>query len=155
MVFKATHNYNQFFDMLPLDWIGDIKPFWESYKHTTTCYMLYENNEPIAGGLVFANCPPDMLYVKNEAAYWFERGYLYLGFIFVLENRRGQNLGSLWLSKLKDLNPNQNYWLTVEDKSLEAFYTKNGFERIKTLNNNGQQEILFNFSTKNNKLIMR
>ena len=145
MNFKATHNYQPFFDMLPPDWQRNILPFWDSYKHKTTCYVLHDNNEIVAGGLVFSECSPDMLYAKEEADYWLKKGYLYLGFIFVLENRRGQNLGSLWLTKLKDKLPNQNFWLTIEDLSLDAFYSKNGFKRVKTLHNGNQEEVLYTF----------
>ena len=150
MIFKATHNYHQFFDMFPSDWKDNILPFWESYKHKTKCYVIYDKNVPVVGGLVFSECPPDMLYAKEEANYWFGKGYLYLGFIFVSEKRRGQHLGSLWLSKLKEALPNQGFWLTIEDMSLDTFYSKNGFKRIKALNNDGLREVLYAYEPKKN-----
>ena len=133
--------------MIPPDWQANIMPFWDSYKHNTTCYVLYDKNEIVAGGFVFSECPPDMLYAKEEADYWFKKGYLYLGFIFVLETRRGQNLGSQWLTKLKDTLPEQNFWLTIEDITLHAFYSKNGFNSVKTLQNDNQEEVLYTFET--------
>ncbi|MBU3822664.1 GNAT family N-acetyltransferase [Flavobacteriaceae bacterium XHP0103] len=143
MVFKETIQYNQFFNILPLDWQETILPVWNNYKDTTKCYLLLDNEKPIAGGLVFYECPPDMLYAKEEAKVWFSKGYLYLGFVYVLQERRGQNLGSLWLSKLKDKFPQQKYWLTIEDLDLHSFYVKNGFKKIKELNDQGQKEVLY------------
>jgi diamine N-acetyltransferase len=145
MDFKETTTYQQFFNMLPADWQETILPFWETYKNTTKCYLLLEDEKPVAGGLVFYKCPPDMLYAKDEADEWLKKGYLYLGFIYVLEEKRGQNLGSIWLSNLKELFPKQNYWLTIEDLGLHGFYTKNGFKEIKALSNNGKKEVVYSF----------
>ena len=133
--------------MLPLDWQEVLLPSWAVYKDSTACYLLVESDEIVAGGLVFSKCPPDMLYAKEEANAWFEKGYLYLGFIYVLERKRGQNLGSLWLSKLKAKFPKQNWWLTIEDLNLHGFYTKNGFKKIKTLHHNGSHEVLYVFES--------
>ncbi|MGE5943096.1 MAG: GNAT family N-acetyltransferase [Flavobacteriales bacterium] len=152
MVFKETTSFNDFFNMLPIDWQETILPFWDTYKNTTKCYVLQENDTPIAGGLVFSECPPDMLYAKEEANILFKNGYLYLGFIYVLEEKRGQKLGSIWLSNLKNINSKQKYWLTIEDLGLHGFYIKNGFTKIKTLNNNGQEEALYCFDGMNNKI---
>ncbi|MEN3322916.1 GNAT family N-acetyltransferase [Mariniflexile soesokkakense] len=145
MTFKLCTEVSGFFKILPKDWQSGIVPFWESYKVTTKCYVLLENNQIIAGGLVFSTCPPDMLYAQNESNTWLHKGYLYLGFIYVIKERRQQNLGSLWLNELKTMHPKQNYWLTIEDLRLDAFYVKNGFERIKPLNNNGVEEVLYVF----------
>ena len=145
MVFKETTSFNTFFNMLPVDWQESILPFWDTYKNTTQCYVLQENDELIAGGLVFSECPPDMLYAKEEADTWFKKGYLYLGFIYVSEAKRGQNLGSMWLSHIKNINPLQKYWLVIEDLGLHNFYIKNGFKKEKILNNKGQEEVIYCF----------
>lgn len=146
MVFKETTTYNQFFNIIPMDWQDSILPFWNTYKHTTKCYVLQENDKIMAGGLVFSECPPDMLYAKEEANTWLRKGYLYLGFIYVLEEKRGQNLGSIWLSNLKNKFPKQKYWLTIEDFGLHDFYTKNGFTKVKSLFNDKQEEIIYCFN---------
>lgn len=145
MIFRETTSFNDFFNILPIDWQETILPFWETYKDTTKCYVLQENDKLIAGGLVFSECPPDMLYAKEEVNNWFKKGYLYLGFIYVLEEKRGQNLGSLWLSNLKSKFPKQKYWLTIEDLGLDGFYTKNGFVKVKSLFNDNQEEIIYCF----------
>lgn len=145
MIFKVCTDIFEFFKILPKDWQDDIVPFWEDYSETTKCYVLLDNSQIIAGGLVFSICPPDMLYAKAEANTWLHKGYQYLGFIFVIEERRQQNLGSLWLSELKAIDPTQNYWLTIEDLKLDAFYVKNGFQHIKFLNNTGTEEALYIF----------
>ncbi len=145
MTFSACTDFTAFFKILPKDWQEGIVPFWEDYKKTTKGYLLIDNTTIIAGGLVFSTCPPDMLYDKDEAETWINQGYLYVGFIFVIEERRQQNLGSIWLDNLKKAYTNQKFWLTIEDLKLDAFYVKNGFKRIKTLNNNGLEEVLYTF----------
>ena len=145
MTFEACTNFTSFFNILPKDWQEGIVPFWEDYKETTEGYVLIDNNKIIAGGLVFSTCPPDMLYDKDEAEKWINKGYLYVGFIFVIEERRQQNLGSIRLDNLKTTYPNQKFWLTNEDLKLDSFYDKNGFKRIKIINNNGLEEVLYTF----------
>ncbi|NCO63654.1 MAG: GNAT family N-acetyltransferase [Flavobacteriales bacterium] len=146
MTFKLCDDCQTFFKVLPLDWQEIILPFWDHLKATTKGYVLVDNNQIIAGGLVFTECPPDMMYAKDEADTWMHNGYLYVGFIYVIEERRHQNLGSVWLQNLKKTHPKQNYWLTIEDLKLDVFYTKNGFKRIKSLHNQGVEEVLYIFN---------
>lgn len=146
MDFKEIENPHIFFNILPVDWQESIVPYWDVYKSSTKCFALFDNDKLIAGGLVFSECPPDMLYAKEEADYWFLKGYLYLGFIYVLEEHRGENLGSVWLSSLKKMFPKQKFWLTIEDADLHGFYAKNGFVKVNTLNNKGQKEIVYSFN---------
>ena len=107
MTFEVCTDYLEFFKILPNDWQENVAPVWESIKETTRGYLLLDNDKIIAGGLVFSKCPPDMLYAENEVDLWFNKGYLYLGFIYVIEERRQQNLGSIWLDNLKKIFPNQ------------------------------------------------
>lgn len=141
-------NYNTkatvFFAMLPKDWQKAIVPYWERIKTTTQLYVLVEKGEVIAGGLVFHQCPPDMVFYKEKANYWFDKGYLYLGFIFVDPSRRQQNLGSKWIDMIKLLYPKQGFWLSVEDKKLDKFYVKNNFEKLETvINASNEKEIIY------------
>ena len=143
MIFEVCKNVEAFFEVLPTDWKESLLPYWDDLKSATTCYVISENNKIFVGGLMFTVCPPDMLYAKTEAESWLNKGYNYLGFIYVIEEKRHQNLGSLWLNNLKELLPNQKFWLTIEDERLDAFYVKNGFKRIKSLRNQGEQEWLY------------
>ncbi|MCH4553731.1 GNAT family N-acetyltransferase [Aestuariibaculum lutulentum] len=143
MIFEKCIKVRSFFSILPRDWQESILPLWEDYKSSTECFVLNEANEIVAGGLVFTKCPPDMLYVKHEADFWFEAGYKYLGFIYVSESRRGQNLGSYWLNSLKEMYPETKFWLTIEDLNLHHFYVKNGFLYVKTLHHGEQKEGLY------------
>ncbi len=147
MPFTTLHNVSLFFQILPQDWQEAILPFWNEYKTSTRCYVLTDENQNIiAGGLVFTQCPPDMVYAEEEANKWLNKGYEYLGFIYVIEERRKQNLGSIWLTQLKQMNPKQKYWLVIEEEKLDAFYVKNGFKYKKTLNlNDDNQEMLYSF----------
>jgi len=145
MIFKKTTDVNAFFNILPDDWKEGILPFWDSFKSTTDCYVISENDTIIAGGLVFSTCPPDMKYAKNEANFWLKNGYLYLGFIFVLEEKRGKYLGSFWLENLKKTLPKEQFWLTIEVLHLGSFYSRNGFKRVKSIFNEGIEEVLYIF----------
>lgn len=136
MIFENyTSKAYLFFDMLPIDWQENILPFWEELKLTTQVYVLIEEDIILAGGLVFSKCPPDMTYYKKKADEWFEKGYLYLGFIFVDETKRNRNLGSLWLDNVKKEYPKNGFWLAIEDENLHKFYVRNGFEKVETVKN--------------------
>jgi len=140
---------NSFFKILPLDWQDGIVPYWKTSKKTTKIYVLEDNNEILAGGLVFSECPPEMEFFKIEAQEWFEKGYLYIGFLWVPEKFRNQNLGTLWLNALKQLDKNQKYWLTIEEDNLRYFYEKNEFRYCKTIQNETIKEQLLFFDKKN------
>ena len=134
MEFKNyTSKANLFFDTLPNDWQEVIVPFWNELKSSTQIFVLIEDRKIVAGGLVFSKCPPDMMYYEKQAINWFKKGYLYLGFIFVDESKRNRNLGSLWLNKVKELFPNNGFWLAIEDERLRKFYIRNGFKKVATV----------------------
>ena len=130
-----TSKAHLFFDMLPIDWQETILPFWDELKLTTQLYVLIEEDIILAGGLVFSKCPPDMTYYKKKTDEWFEKGYLYLGFIFVDQTKRNRNLGSLWLDNVKKEYPKNGFWLAIEDENLHKFYVRNGFEKVETVKN--------------------
>ena len=135
----------EFFDILPIGWRNSIAPYWNDYKANSSIYGIYLNNKIIAGGIVFNTCSPDMLYNVSEAEQWFNENYLYIGFIWVKEEFRNQQLGSKWLKALIEQFPNQRFWLTVEDENLIKFYTKNGFQLIKSLKNGDDDEWLLTY----------
>jgi hypothetical protein len=128
---NATESPEQFFNMLPEDWQVLIVPYWESYKDDAKIYVLKENDEVVAGGLVFSKSLPDMSDFEKSLQYLFSEGYLYLGFIWVPLDKRNRQLASQWLTLLKNQDPNQKYWLTIEEPWLKHFYEKNGFKLIK------------------------
>jgi len=141
MEFKNyTAKAHVFFEMLPSDWKDNIVPFWDDLKSTTQLFVLIENKTMIAGGLVFSKCPPDLMYYEKKANKWFEKGFLYLGFIFVDERQRNRSLGSLWLENIKKQYPKTGFWLAIEDQNLHKFYDKNGFEKVETIKNLDLQE---------------
>ena len=103
---KLKSNPNQFFDILPGDWQDEIVPFWDDYINTASIYVIKEDSHVIAGGILFSTCSPDILYFKKEAQTWFKNGFLYIGFLWVAEDKRNNNLGSFWLDELKRQLPN-------------------------------------------------
>ncbi len=144
LIFEQASS-EEFFNLLPADWHNSIVPFWKDYKLNSSIYTIHQNNQLIAGGIVFNTCSPDMLYNQIEANNWLEKGYLYIGFIWVKEEYRGQKIGSKWLHFLFNKYPNQKFWLTVEEENLIEFYTKNGFKLIKTLKNGSDDEWLLSY----------
>ena len=140
---KLDSDPNRFFDLLPSYWQEEIVPYWAQYQDSASIYVLEEDNQVIGGGIVFSTCPPDIDYFKNDAKQWFDNGYLYLGFIWISEERRNRNLGSLWLKELKNKHPQQKYWLLIEEEKLHGFYRKNGFVLEITINNQGTSEWLY------------
>ncbi|HLT32954.1 MAG TPA: GNAT family N-acetyltransferase [Aquaticitalea sp.] len=142
---ELKENHYLFFDILSKEWQDEIVPYWNDYKASSKIYVIVENDNIIGGGIVFSIAPPDISYYKNEAQTWFGKGYLYLGFIWIAEDRRNHNLGSFWLDELKNLFPKQKYWLMIEDDRLHGFYQRNGFVLNKTICHEKHAEWLYSF----------
>ena len=143
--FFKTSDPQQFFSLLPEDWRSEISRWWNSFADKASIYLLNDKEGIKAGGIVFSICPPDMYYDKREAQKWFDSGHLYIGFLWVPEEFRGQNFGSIWIQSLKEAFPSQKFWLTIEEENLRFFYVKNGFRLVKTLQNGSQKEWLLSF----------
>lgn len=143
-IFKQSTTL-EFFQLLPTDWRNSIVPFWNDYADTSRIYILYHKNKLIAGGITFNTCSPDMLYDESEAKKWFDQNFIYLGFIWVIEEYRNKKIGSMWLRELIKKYPTQKFWLTVDEENLISFYKKNGFELIKTLKNDDDNEWLLTY----------
>ena len=140
--FYRESNQNVFFDLLPRDWKDAIALYWDQYSEDTSIYLLEIDGDIVAGGIVFGICPPDMLNNEQEAEKWLNDGYLYIGFVWVVEVFRNRKYGSKWLNTLIKEHPGQKYWLTIEEERLLSFYAKNGFRCIKTLRNGSDTEWL-------------
>lgn len=140
---ELKNNPQQFFEMLPQDWQDEIVPFWDDFKNDAKIYTIEDHSAIIGGGIVFYKSPPNFEYFETEAKTLFDAGYLYLGFIWIAENQRNKNLGSIWLSQLKALHPNQKYFLLTEEAHLQHFYEKNNFSQIKSVQNQDHQEWLY------------
>lgn len=140
-------NPQEFFKILPPDWQEAIVPLWNDYKSSAKIYVFKENRFIIAGGIVFSTCPPDMTSHSKEAQKWFDKGYLYIGFLFVNELYRHQRLGSLWIQCLKELMPNQNFWLVIEDENLGYFYERQGFTKEKSIVTDYNTEWLYTYQS--------
>ena len=120
-----------FFEILPQDWKDAIVPIWDDCSNEANIYVLRDEGEVIAGGIVFKGIPPHMtdFEIENSEKY-IKKGYRYIGFLYVVPHRRNEALGSRWLQALKNRFPKQAFWLTTEEEGLERFYIKNGFECV-------------------------
>lgn len=132
-----------FFEMLPQNWQSEIVPFWDDLKTEAKIYTLQHHTTIIGGGIVFYKSPPHFEYFETEAQKLFDDGYLYLGFIYIAEDQRNKNLGSIWLNHLKAQDLDQKYFLLTEEEHLQHFYEKNYFDRIKSVKNQDHLEWLY------------
>lgn len=140
---QLNNEHEIFFNMLPEDWQAVIVPIWDQYKHSSKIYVLKKEDEVIAGGIIFSECPPDMTTHLQEAKKWLDNNYLYIGFLFVVEPFRNQKLGSRWIEELKTTMPKQNFWLVIEEEDLGKFYEKHQFKLEKVLASNQSVEWLY------------
>lgn len=120
----------QFFKILPQDWQEIIVPKWEAFKKSASIYVFKENETIIAGGIVFKNGHPNSTDFEKKYNYLYTENYNYIGFLWVIPEKRNQHLASKWLSKVHAINSNQKYWLTIEEESLNYFYQKNGYKLL-------------------------
>ncbi len=130
----------EFFRILPKEWCEEIAPIWCKYASDAEIFCLTEKEKPLAGGIVFYKPSPDTIPYKSIAEQWFQEGYLYIGFLYVKAGLRKRGLGSLWFDKLKSLNPDQRYWLSIEDLRLVDFYVPLGFQVEEIMEVEGKEE---------------
>jgi GNAT superfamily N-acetyltransferase len=124
-----TDDPARYFALLPADWQEGIVPHWAAYRGAARVYTLEAGATLLGGGIVFDRMAPDTLAYEETARVWFERGYRYVGFLWIDETQRGRGLGSRWLELLRERFPGQGFWLSVEDEGLVPFYEHNGFRR--------------------------
>jgi GNAT superfamily N-acetyltransferase len=126
-----NQRHNDFFKILPQDWQEIISKIWDKVKETSTIYAIAEEGAILVGGIVFTEILSEMTEFELELGRpFFDLGYGYIGFLWVSENRRNDQLGSKWLSLLKKQNVKHGFWLTIEEAGLKKFYEKNGFQTI-------------------------
>lgn len=134
----------EFFRIIPSDWQDIIVPIWDIYRENAIIYVLMDQGSIVAGGIVFEQDPPNMTdFELREGEKYRNAGFHYIGFLYVDPNRRNQALGTQWLNALKAKQPNQSYWLTIEEEGLQTFYEKNGFQCISQSKDPTNKEWLF------------
>lgn len=139
---ERTEEPLPYFEILPADWREEIEPHWKALKEYTRIFTLEGNGMVYGGGLLFNQVSPDTEAYRGEAQLWFDKGYWYIGFLFVPEEFRNLKLGSLWLARILGYFPQQKFWLTVEEENLIKFYEKNGFKLEKSIELPGIKEWL-------------
>jgi GNAT superfamily N-acetyltransferase len=139
---ELSGNPDDFFQILPVDWKNEITPIWKRYATKTQIFVLKDGDQIVAGGIVAHGMPLDMHHFFQEVMEWVDKGYRYIGYLWVIESRRNRRLGSLWLEALAKHDPKVNYWLTIEEEELKQFYLRNGFRTVKKIEKNGLTEWL-------------
>jgi GNAT superfamily N-acetyltransferase len=135
-----THSHQRFFEILPSDWSAEIAPFWDAYATNTRIFGVLENDLVVAGAIVFSTVSPDTQGYAKEAQSWFDKGYLYIAFLFVSSDYRGKGLGSFWVEELRKAMPAQSFWLAIDDPELTNFYEPLGFNIQQEVLNDGTPE---------------
>lgn len=143
VLIDITNNPFPFFSLLPKDWTDGLVPNWNLLKNNATVFVLENDTEICAGGIIFSKITPEMDSCKEDALYYFSKNYLYVGYVWVPENKRNRNYGFNWFKELFKADKNKHYWLVTEDKMLRKFYEKIGFVYQKTINFNEEEEELF------------
>lgn len=139
---EVTHVPERFFAILPEDWQESIIPYWLQYQDTARIYTIESANEVLCGGIIFRTNPPETPYA-TDAMELFQKGYLYIGFLWVSENHRGRKLGLEWVEQIRNRYPHQNFWLAIDEYWLKTFYERIGFRVIKeVVVENGTEWIL-------------
>lgn len=132
-----------FFKILPQDWRDLIEPIWPHYGIDSRIYVLKDEGEIIAGGIVNMGIPADMALFANEVAGYSGPGFRYLGYIWVRPEYRGRGLGSEWIRKVRETFPGEALWLSTEDPHLASFYTSLGFHKEAQLGRGDSTEWLW------------
>jgi len=117
----------QFFEILPDDWKLELESNWEEFRPAVKIYGIKQGEELIGGGLVFSAHTSETDNYPPIAEYYFDNGYLYIGYLWVAEKFRGRSLGDFWLKSIYEMFPKNPFWLSIEDAGLAKFYLKNGF----------------------------
>ena len=133
LLVDTTENPEMFFDLLPPDWREGIEPSWLEYRQSAHILALLAGEEVLGGGIVFATVSPDALSYRELAQSWFDRGFLYIGFLYFSEKHRGRGLGSRWITLLRQAFPGRKFWLTIDDRNLAPFYERNGFDLVRQI----------------------
>lgn len=117
-----------FLIQLPADWREPLETWMGEHPGEPHVHVLRQGEAVVAGGALFNSLPPGMSAFEDEALVWLSRGYGYLGFIWVVPERRGEGLGQRWLQYMQRSGLCPAYWLTVEEEGLIAFYERCGFQ---------------------------
>lgn len=116
-----------FFDLLPTDWLDALHANWSDFKPSTYVFGIKKGQQVIGGGLVFSEHSNETDNYPQVSKYYFSAGFLYIGYLWVAEDFRGQNIGDFWLNSVFNMFPQNPFWLSIEDAGLAKFYLRNGF----------------------------
>lgn len=130
---KWEGSLDEFLTGMPEEWRLDFCMYLENSVDRMELFTITEQGHILGGGMLFKGLPPEMKIFEKEVEPFVERGYLYIGFLFVVPEYRGQNIGSTWLGCIKTLYGDKGFWLTVEEPGLVSFYEKSGFKWTDTL----------------------
>ncbi|MFS4417246.1 GNAT family N-acetyltransferase [Maribacter sp. 2307ULW6-5] len=127
---------------LPPDWQGGLTAFLQQAGTEPVCLVLEQAGQCRVAGMVCSGLPADLLPFAEQLGAYGRHGQRYVGYLFALPPFRGQGWAGQWLRLVCRRYPGETLWLTVEEEALVAFYQRNGFRFIQTLEHKGSKEWL-------------
>lgn len=134
--FHLLEHHQGFKAILPEDWQLEFEAQWPQMRDRAQIWVLKDHEAIIAGGLLLKDLPPDLEACRSILLPWINPGALYIGFLYVLPERRQEGLGGFWLAAAKKEKA-VPFWLSIEDFFLQDFYKKHGFQLVGELQDCG------------------
>lgn len=125
---NLSENPSVFFDLLPSDWQESLLPAWDELAPISEVLGIMCDEVLIGGGILISSHSQETDGYSDLAEVYYTSSHLYIGYLWVAESHRGQNLGAFWLKEVANLFPQNSFWLSIVDPALGAFYERNGFK---------------------------
>jgi len=129
-----------FFTLLPSDWQEELASLWPDVNGNSTLLGLELDGDLIGGGMVLRRPTPDTQAYAELAQSLFDRGLLYIAYLWISPEHRGHDYGGCWLQAVRARFAGKGFWLAIEDRGLRRFYQKHGFIVADTVTNAGCRE---------------
>lgn len=133
----------RFFAILPSDWQEEIMSAWPDCHTYARVLGVNLDGSIIGGGIVFSQPSPDVAPYADDAKALFNKGYLYIGFLWVDPAHREKGYGTRIMRQIMKTYPRKHFWISIEDPSLSAFYEKLGFRFLKIVHGADKPEWIY------------
>ncbi|PIQ49919.1 MAG: hypothetical protein COW03_02740 [Cytophagales bacterium CG12_big_fil_rev_8_21_14_0_65_40_12] len=130
---NLSENPSAFFELLPIDWQESLLPAWDELAPVSEVMGMVCDEVLIGGGILISSHSQETDSYSDLAEFYYASGHLYIGYLWVAESHRGQNLGAFWLKEVENHFPQNSFWLSIIDPALGAFYERNGFKLTQAL----------------------
>lgn len=133
-------NPQPFFTLLPSDWREELASLWPEVCDNSQLLGLELDGCLIGGGMVLRQSTPDTQAYIELAQSLFDRGLLYIAYLWISPDHRGHDYGGCWLRAVRHRFIDKGFWLAIEDSGLRRFYQQHGFVVADTVSSAGCRE---------------